>query len=370
VKSVQITPTDVWLFRDGKPFNADSDHRARSMFPPLPTVTQGLLRAHFLANEGKALRDNDKAKMAALVGTATDFGNLRLRGPFVRYGTELCFALPAEVVKGSDGWFYPLSVYAQMPSGAAFSHPSEAPYALLPDTTNEQLKKPQKIEEDWVTQSHFNLYLRGQPFRAIKSSCLFSRETRPGNAIESGKQTTREGYLYQVEFLRLCDKVSLQIDVVAGFDKLIRTNGLMRVGGEGHAARFDVKSNGPPDVPLPAIGNRKRFKLVLLTPTYLEQGWLPKNNDWSQYFDNGNVVLKAAAIKKYISIGGFDLLANDHKPALRYVDAGSVYYFEVTDGQPEFKKDRIWLCDVAPNGASLGHIGFGQVSVGDWVLGS
>ncbi|HXG18262.1 MAG TPA: type III-B CRISPR module-associated Cmr3 family protein, partial [Methylomirabilota bacterium] len=36
---------DVWLFRDGRPFDARSDHRAESLFPPYPSVMQGAIRS-------------------------------------------------------------------------------------------------------------------------------------------------------------------------------------------------------------------------------------------------------------------------------------------------------------------------------------
>ena len=43
---ILIEPTDVWLFRDGRPFNRGQDHSAQSVFPPLPTVMQGVFGKH------------------------------------------------------------------------------------------------------------------------------------------------------------------------------------------------------------------------------------------------------------------------------------------------------------------------------------
>jgi len=39
---------DVWLFRDGRPFTAGSDHVAHSVFPPYPSVMQGAIRSNQL----------------------------------------------------------------------------------------------------------------------------------------------------------------------------------------------------------------------------------------------------------------------------------------------------------------------------------
>ena len=76
-----IRPMDVWLFRDGKPFNALDDRRAESMFPPYPSVIQGALRSNQLARLGVDL--NDKDAIAEAVGTSDDFKDLVIRGPFV-----------------------------------------------------------------------------------------------------------------------------------------------------------------------------------------------------------------------------------------------------------------------------------------------
>src|SRR5688572_7311724 len=79
-----ISPEDVWLFRDGRPFDAASSHRARSLFPPYPSVMQGVIRSHQLVL--KDVNFNDQASKATIektVGTADDYGSLRMRGPFL-----------------------------------------------------------------------------------------------------------------------------------------------------------------------------------------------------------------------------------------------------------------------------------------------
>jgi len=81
-----LEPLDVWLFRDGRPFDAGSDHRAESLFPPYPTVIQGAGRSHHLTVQDVDLRDKDG--ITASVGTATDVLGLRLRGPFLERREE------------------------------------------------------------------------------------------------------------------------------------------------------------------------------------------------------------------------------------------------------------------------------------------
>ena len=101
-----MQPTDVWLFRDGRPFDALSDHRAESLFPPYPTVMQGVLRSHHLAVKGIDLRD--KKMIAATVGTTYDYRDLRLRGPIVARREpegqiKRYFPVPADIVPLENG---------------------------------------------------------------------------------------------------------------------------------------------------------------------------------------------------------------------------------------------------------------------------
>ena len=130
----------------------------------------------------------------------------------------------------------------------------------------------------------------------------------------------------------------------------------MRMGGEGRGGRF-----GPANVPawpVPPCPLPDHFKVYFATPTYFTGGWRPK--DWSKFFQ-GKVHLVAAAIGRYENVGGFDWAKKDHKPARRYVPAGSVYFFEC-QGQAEIKPG---LTNSAITDAGA-EIGFGQIIIGRW----
>lgn len=130
----------------------------------------------------------------------------------------------------------------------------------------------------------------------------------------------------------------------------------MRVGGEGHGARFecaDMPGWPSPPSPLPRC-----FKVYLATPAYFEEGWKP--TDWSRFFD-GRVELVAAAVGRYETLGGFDVARGTHKPARRYVPAGSVYFFEC-QGETTLRTD-LTNQALTDDGA---EIGFGQILIGRW----
>jgi len=114
--------------------------------------------------------------------------------------------------------------------------------------------------------------------------------------------------------------------------------------------------------PLPAAPEKTdRFKVYFATPTYFETGWQPA--DWGKFFAEP-VELVGAAVNRYEILGGFNWIADPdgssaHRPARRFVPAGSVYYFEgnalLKPGLPQQA--------ITDFGA---EIGFGQTIIKEW----
>lgn len=342
---------DVWLFRDGRPFDAGSDHRAESTFPPYPSVIQGAIRSHQLALLGVNL--TDAAAISAAVGTATDFKGLRLRGPFLARhepgkGLVRYFPLPADAAPGHTEGCYKSLAPQPIPEGVLTSAPT--PWLLLPTD-------PPKKEKSglWLDEDNLLRCLAGQEAQTINGNELFERESRFGIGLDSQPRVTREGALYEVEFIRPGAGVGLLVEV-AGYDNW-PAEGVLRLGGEGHAARYWQLSEPLAWPPLPER-LPPRFKLYFATPTYFENGWQPKG--WDSFF-TGKVTLQAAAVRRYESVGGFDIAAGDHKPARRYVPAGSVYFFECT-GEVRLKPGLVQNA-ITDFGA---EIGFGQIIIKEW----
>src|SRR5579883_1778947 len=208
----------------------------------------------------------------------------------------------------------------------------------------------------WLAEADLRAYLRGEPVRAVEGDTLFCRESRLGIGINDARRTSEEGALYEADFIRPRTDVGLLAEVqgYTGWPP----RGLLRLGGEARGASFEQVSAlrwpAPPD-PLPA-----RFKLYFATPTFFRDGWRPLGEDWGAYFDGG-VELVAAAVGRYESVGGFDLARASHKPARRYVPAGSVYYFE-SGGAARLRPGLVQQA-VTDWGAA---IGFGQILVEEW----
>jgi len=348
--SLFLRPVDVWLFRDGRPFSAGSDHFADTLFPPLPTVIQGALRGHYLALQNVPLGKGNEIAIKNAVGTGTDFLQLRIRGPFISRGKDVYFPLPADVIKNAGKW--------------ERLKPEKIPMGIYAGTSMPQLlvshAEPDKLNYSsfMLNQKEMNNYLSGSSFTPSDEK-FYQRETRVGIAQDSPRRVTKSGALYTVNFIRMEQDAGLHVQF-SGLANWKAQKGVMRFGGEGHAAYFEQMSLSAP-LPTPPTGIKNRFKLVFITPTYFQQGWQP--DTWSRFFSGGPITLEAAALQRYLSAGGYDLAANVHKPALRFVPAGSVYYFSA---KADVKLTQDWVCDSSPDGAPLGHIGFGQVMVGTW----
>lgn len=350
-----LEPIDVWLFRNGKPFDALSDHRAASLFPPYPSVMQGTIRSHHLVVKGADLRDQQAIRAA--VGTAEDFGDLRMRGPFIakkdKQGGKIIryFPVPTDVVPDEKANSYRLlrPTPREAMAHVLTSAPADLSMLLWPPENGEASKGD---FGHWMTEEELLRCLRGEIASAVRSDTLFVRENRFGIGRRDDTRTTEEGALYEVEFIRPCKDVGLWVQV-EGYNGWPHS-GMLRIGGEGRGAYF-TKVATPlvwPPVPDPLP---PRFKVYFASPTYFRDGWKPKGG-WGQFFD-GAATLQSVALNRYESIGGFDWAANDQKPARRYVPAGSVYYF-LHDGGTRLKQDAI-----TEHGA---EIGFGQVIITEW----
>lgn len=351
-----LSAVDVWLFRDGRPFDAGDNHYARSLFPPYPLTMQGAVRAYHLLV--KAVNPGDRDAIVATVGTAEDFGSLRMRGPFIaRHNADgtltRYFLTPADVAP----WNGNNEVKAITPQAAAERNVITSADERLPlaffSHSDVQTKKGES--GDWLTEAQLEACLQGKPVKPSQADDLFTLEYRYGIGMDSDRRATRQGLLYAAEFIRPCDDVGLYVEV-SGYDGW-PAQGVLRLGGESRGARFEqvrVLSWPAPPNPLP-----RRFKLYFASPTYFEGGWKPKDG-WKRFFD-GDVTLQAAAIRNYEVRGGYDLVSNSQKAARRFVPAGSVYYFEAKDAA--CLRPNLIQGAITDYGA---EIGFGQVRISAW----
>jgi CRISPR-associated protein Cmr3 len=389
-----IQPTDVWLFRDGRPFDAGSDHRARSLFPPTPFTLQGAIRAKVLMERSVSLSDyaydqkeEETRSVAVDIGSpSTGYGRLQLRGPIVAR---------AEKPEATPTQFFP--------APADLMHTSGKPMVLRPlknspfknnlpgdrlPLWNRSVELREEYENLWLRTEEMCSYLEHEILTSeeiTRGHLLYERESRFHVGIDSAVKRPVEGdtggHLFQIEFVRLCEGVGLLLEVGTMDGNSLPyfpDSSLLQLGGESRSAFYEKVD----DVARVDLISRKqalqegRFKLVFITPAYFEAGWQPSNGDWSRFFKGTGIRLISATFSRAQSIGGAraDLKSQRgnkgesfqerfQKPLRRFVPAGSVYFFEA-DGPVSYNDCPV--TETPPGEADFGQIGFGQILIGRW----
>ncbi|MBX3057904.1 MAG: type III-B CRISPR module-associated protein Cmr3 [Anaerolineae bacterium] len=383
-----IEATDVWLFRDGRPFDAGSDHRAGSHFPPAPTTIQGAIRAQVLAlnsialaayRRGKGIPDDVSVQIGNPQGGGP--GEMRLRGPFLGQqqadGSVMpYFPCPADVlhVNSSDiKKLVPLFPDENPPFATNWPADNLQPLTFDPQVAGDETPEGSQA---WISAKALQAYLAGnistdsfspkevgqaaemeadldatRQFGAIhlkRATSLFTSEYRLGIGVDGNRKRPSDGMLYTITYVRPHENVGLLVEVMGLDEAAWGRSGLLSLGGEGRAARYTIIT-APAAWPQHQPDGRK---LYLASPTYFSHGWQPAA--WSTYFANaGN--LQSAVVRRHQLIGGWELAANQPKPMQRYVPAGSVYYF---DGRLEDPQKPV--CD----DTEAARIGFGLTFIG------
>lgn len=364
--NIFIEPSDVWLFRDGRPFAPNERGRAVSLFPPTQRTMQGAIRSARIAQSGASFID--QSTWPPDVGTPDKFGSLKIRGPLIgkrKNNGELqrFFPLAADLTQLQDGW-HVLSPRAddmktQWPKNAKL-------LPLLPPRGSE----PVKFEGGWMCEDALLAYLKGNAcgVHVHRNKELYVPEPRFGVQIDSHPKRPSEGMLYQVEFIRSEDGVGLLLEV-KGLS--LASSGLLQLGGEARAGRYDTVTMGvdlPPDGRISDTDNPLRFKLYLATRALFEQGWLPKDIDAQTMKGNWcgiSLTLVSAAIGKPQSIGGRDISRRDQQRSMRRaVPAGSVYFFETEARAGDVFEAFDGKC--VSDREMDAQIGFGLSYVGGW----
>ncbi|MBD1937285.1 type III-B CRISPR module-associated Cmr3 family protein [Microcoleus sp. FACHB-68] len=224
-----LTPLDVLLFRDAKPFTPGERAWAGSTFPPNPHTIAGALSE--LVNRAKATK-------------------FTLKGPFLCYQETLYFPRPFNWVGKNQ--LVPASWLADNHRCRQAIYDRNYPVPLLLDKSQHSTETEAESEAEsrlYISQDVVLKLLVGQPTEEKDWLCNagenpkpWSVETRPHNAIEPGTRQVKDADGYFVEnAVRLHSGWSLAIAVDAKTHEAIQEIGklvTLRLGGEGHRAIF------------------------------------------------------------------------------------------------------------------------------------
>lgn len=336
--SLFIKPIDVLFLRGNKLFGGPGDH-GDVLMPPWPSVFTGAICSKMLADNnllGRAaeMGNNSPALIDELAGSLF----LELLALADKTTKNLYFPAPSDIVINKDKNSMPV-VYVVRPvmpaalADCASSATVHAPASIRTAT-------PVKPDSGWwLTLDVLKKHLSGENIEAahlVKAAELWSLDPRLGIALDSGSRTADKGRIYTSDTVAM----NTGIGFLASFRHekgSLPAGGLVRLGGDGRGAEIFPFHNIPSELGKPQEG-WKRFRMILSTPCPSPNGWLPpgvveKGNDEYVLETAGfRARLYSASVTRHEIISGWDIARHAPKPALRMIPSGSVYWFEVEEG--------------------------------------
>ena len=341
-----IEPLDVLILRGNKLF-ADAGSHGEALMPPWPSVAAGALRSRMLIDAGidpaafAAGRASIAPELASVLGSVAQPGSFRIAhfglarhaGKDGVAAFEPLLPLPADISVDEHGHATALQP-TRLHAALACSHPLPQPPTLLQPAAG----KPKTGL--WLTAADIAAWQQGQALSAaqrhwVAASELWSLDSRLGIALEAGRNTAADGQLYTSEAVALKPGVGF-ISQVTGADGLIPQGGLLRFGGDGHAASVRACTASLPRADTGALATAGRFRVLLTSPGIFPDGWrLPSMQaDGRWHFHGASARLASAALPRLETLSGWDVARHQPKPALRAVPTGSVYWLDDFQGDP------------------------------------
>lgn len=377
-----IEPHDSLIVRDGRPFGTNSGSRAKSLDFPFPSTLIGSVRTRVgLVNGGDWSGFSDEL--------IEQIQQIEMRGAIL---TE---------IKDDEtlGFFSPA--------------PADALYVKPENDGDNNLFPLMPLEKGYISNLQDGLHLlgireevKGKPVSEVKfwnwerfAEWLIEAETdkvtnehlgigglvsdqRTHVKIDYERKSNIEGGLFQTRGLEFTSKgdrkrlaLTLEIEYKNEFAKKLK-KGLFPLGGERRIVRWENKEGFDFETRFAELKEKVKSRieqskdkchcrLILLTPGYFENGFLPTNL---------NVEVKAVAVNRSQVISGWDFKGKFDeqknkfvpcpKPTRRLTPAGAVYFLKITGDIEKFVED-VWFKNVGDCG-QLRRDGFGLAVLGNW----
>ncbi|MCP9469919.1 MAG: type III-B CRISPR module-associated protein Cmr3 [Nitrospira sp.] len=357
-QAVFIEPLDVLILRGNKLFG-DPGSFGESMVPPWPSVAAGAIRSALLAHKKIDLEPFARGQVRdPELGTPEEPGSFRITGLYLarrlRNGQiDPLYAPPADFVirYKEQGVLECVRVQPrELPAGIQSSAITPL-HAVLPER---ERSKPEGGY--WLTHEGWVAYLKGNDLNVnshlVRSSDLWALDTRVGVGLDPAKRSAAEGKLFTVQAIAMrkqhhghgCDGDVGFLAEVEG--ATIPDELMLRLGGDGRAARACLVSSIPSEPDLPEqIVQARRCRLILTSPGIFAGGWLPtgaaQNDTGEIRFELHGVRarLVCAAVPRAEVISGWNLAKWRPKPAQRVAPTGSIYWLDEVEASAEQLRD-------------------------------
>ncbi len=380
---LSITPHDPIIARDARPFGFGL--RMKSLDWPYPSVLAGSVRTMLGKMNGSRFDGETVKKLK----------NVSVSGPLPFYNGDIYLPAPADILveEKKDG---SRITHAVRPMAMRKGEGCNLPYKdLLPSMLPENVSdgfKPAKIAPFWSMEKVM-AWLKddGMPFDAppspdnVKKAQGFldypKKESRTHVKIKRESGTAEDEMLFETVGLDFGAK-GIQIAARVDTGDFLWKNSFHPLGGERRLAYWKAGKDPGWSCPreiMDAFREKHHLRMVLATPAVFSGGWLPGWIDKGTFKgrppgapDSITLRLVSACVNRWKPLSGWSLETGRPKPIRRLVPAGSVYFFEVTKGNPADLVEPLWLRPVsdAMGGQDYGRDGFGLALWGVWDAGN
>lgn len=329
------------LWRDGRPFAGaeGNETSARSLPLPLPSTIAGFVRTQV----GRAKNSDWNHEYLK------DLHGMQVCSPLLARSNQSVLPAPRDAVVYKEG--ETVRVMRLKPRELGSGEGCNLPDGLQPLEVSQDFK-PESGYELW-TQTDMTQWLLGNSAPPDKIESL-PLDTRVHVAMDSEKGKGKEGHLYSVAYRTLETLDNQQhhpwsIRARVSLDTLPERIG--RLGGEGRPATISVLDglsqhwfDCPAQIKtaFAGLGVGSLVRMVLATPALFAHGWKP---GWVEKSGSGEVHLPrglskvrlklvSVAVGRREAVSGWNLRTNQPKAVRWMAPAGSVYFFEIVEGDP------------------------------------
>ncbi len=380
-----IEPHDSLIARDGRPFTPDPGARAATLSFLFPSTTAGAFRTMVGLKRSAAFSDwqsllHITVHGPLLVNLANDDAIADWFAPApadaVAFKADEHITLRRLVpLTMPEGWNTDL---AEKPGTPADLKPVGLPSPRVEKAVKtpqfwrwkqfeQWLREPETLEEQ-SPMSSSDLGLPGLP-----------RDERVQIARDRTTRTARDEHLFSTQGLSFTlmengHPLRLGLAILTPETVLATDSFVAPLGGERRLASWRASTQDFPQCPsaiADQIAHDRSCRLVLLTPAFFAQGYIP--NWLVQPHHDVTPTLQAIAIDRPQVVSGWDLAKSKPKPSRRLAPAGTVLFLKL-DGTPEAIQqwtNALWMqcvSDDEPSGDpnQCRNDGFGLAALGTW----
>ena len=390
---LQVTPHDPLVARDGRPFGAGQGTRMRGLPWPLPSVVAGSFRTALLkSSDGLDFSGNIPQRLM----------QINVAGVFPVHGGELYLPAPNDAVAEPNADGKGIKVVhrvAPQPFTGGCDLPEEnlLPVMLSETQAHDDFKPADSPA--WWPISKYAEWLLGKDV-CFDSTFLRSplQSMRDHVALDADRGAAEEGKIFASSNLNVTHLprfgAKLDDDNIPFKERFVEVSLSARIampvsetelkldnnfniwhplGGERRLVHWQTLASEVwkcPEVIRNGIANQRTtaIRMVLATPAIFKHGWKPG------WLTNGlegelkGVKLKLVGVSngRWKAVSGWSLAPPlGPKPIRRMVPAGSVYFFEVLQGDASQLADKMWLQSVSDNEQEQ-RDGFGLATWGTW----